>query len=174
MAICTPVPRSGYRTDAVATSAQDAPEGTAVRLAGRVVLWRRMGGLIPRSRDPHPAGGSIRGGRATVRDPTRHNALGKAFYLLLADLAGNDAKRVVVGSLECIYELGRNLRNEGMDSSHFQEFTMLEWYTADWDYRDNMTFIRELILAVLDEVLGTRAVTYGGVKLDAASGDLSR
>ncbi|MGH3770403.1 MAG: amino acid--tRNA ligase-related protein, partial [Pseudonocardiaceae bacterium] len=50
--------------------------------------------------------------------------------------------------------------------SHLQEFTRLEWYTAYWDYRDNMTFIRELILAVLDEVLGTRTVTYGSVKLD--------
>lgn len=43
---------------------------------------------------------------------------------------------------------------------------MLEWYAAYWDYRDNMAFVRELILTVLDEVLGTRTVTYDGVKLD--------
>ncbi|MGH3087946.1 MAG: amino acid--tRNA ligase-related protein, partial [Rubrobacteraceae bacterium] len=47
-----------------------------------------------------------------------------------------------------------------------QEFTMLEWYAAYWDYRDNMIFVRELILAVLDEVLGTRTLTYAGVKLN--------
>jgi len=95
---------------------------------------------------------------------TRHNALGEDFYLRISP--ETLLKRLVVGSLERVYELGRNFRNEGMDASHLQEFTMLEWYTAYWDYRDNMTFIRELILAVLDEVLGTRTVTYGSVKLD--------
>jgi lysyl-tRNA synthetase class 2 len=95
---------------------------------------------------------------------TRHNALGEDFYLRISP--ETFLKRVVVGSLDRIYELGRNFRNEGMDSSHLQEFTMLEWYAAYWDYRDNMRFVRELILTVLDEVLGTRTVTYDGVKLD--------
>ncbi|MGH3612273.1 MAG: lysine--tRNA ligase [Pseudonocardia sp.] len=274
-------PRSGYRVDAVAASAQRAPEGTAVRLAGRVVLWRRMGGLIfghlqdrsgrvqiSLSRNELGAdvftawtravkigdfvgvAGSLyttRRGESTVavseltvlnrtvralpdkwqglsnvearyrrryldllvnadsrerfqtrakiiqrirqflddndflevETPvlqeaasgaaarpfvTRHNALGEDFYLRISP--ETFLKRVVVGSLDRIYELGRNFRNEGMDSSHLQEFTMLEWYAAYWDYRDNMTFIRELILAVLDDVLGTRTVTYDGVKLD--------
>src|SRR5262249_48830995 len=93
-----------------------------------------------------------------------HNALGEDFYLRISP--ETYLKRVVVGSLDRVYELGRNFRNEGMDSSHLQEFTMLEWYAAYWDYRDNMAFVRELILAVLDHVLGTRTVTYGGVKLD--------
>jgi lysyl-tRNA synthetase class 2 len=53
-----------------------------------------------------------------------------------------------------------------MDSSHLQEFTMLEWYAAYWDYRDNMAFVRELVLAVLDDVLESRSVTYEGIKLD--------
>ncbi|MGH3824550.1 MAG: amino acid--tRNA ligase-related protein, partial [Pseudonocardiaceae bacterium] len=95
---------------------------------------------------------------------TRHNALGEDFYLRISP--ETQLKRVVAGSLDRVYELGRNFRNEGMDSSHLQEFTMLEWYAAYWDYRDNMTFVRELILTVLDEVFGTRTVTYDGVKLD--------
>jgi lysyl-tRNA synthetase class 2 len=53
-----------------------------------------------------------------------------------------------------------------MDSSHLQEFTMLEWYAAYWDYRDNMAFVRDLVLTVLDDVLGTRTITYNGVKID--------
>jgi lysyl-tRNA synthetase class 2 len=95
---------------------------------------------------------------------TRHNTLGEDFYLRISP--ETLLKRVVVGGFERIYELGRNFRNEGMDSSHLQEFTMLEWYAAYWDYRDNMAFVRELILAVLDDVLGTRTITYGGTKLD--------
>jgi lysyl-tRNA synthetase class 2 len=274
-------PRPGYHTDAVASSVQTEPEGTVVRLAGRIVLWRRMGGLIfghlqdrsgraqiSLSKDELGADvvkewsravkigdfvgvtGSIyttrRGERTVavselivlnrtvralpdkwqglsnvearyrrryldllvnadsrerfrirakviqsirrflddhdfleVETPilqeaasgaaarpfvTRHNALGEDFYLRISP--ETQLKRVVAGSLERVYELGRNFRNEGMDSSHLQEFTMLEWYAAYWDYRDNMAFVRELILTVLDEVLGSRTVTYDGVKLD--------
>ncbi|WP_322749012.1 MULTISPECIES: lysine--tRNA ligase [unclassified Frankia] len=274
-------PRSGYRADTVAADVEATPDGTAVRLAGRVVLWRRMGGLIfghlqdrsgrlqiSLSRDDLGAevvkewsravkigdfvgvAGSLyttrRGERTVavseltvlnrtvralpdkwqgisnvearyrrryldllvnadsrgrfqtrakiirrirrflddndfleVETPvlqeaasgaaarpfvTRHNALGEDFYLRISP--ETYLKRVVVGSLDRVYELGRNFRNEGMDSSHLQEFTMLEWYAAYWDYRDNMAFVRALILAVLDEVFGTRTVTYDGVKLD--------
>jgi lysyl-tRNA synthetase, class II len=274
-------PRSGYRTDAVAANVQTEPEGTVVRLAGRIVLWRRMGGLIfghlqdrsgraqislsgdelgmevlkewsravkigdfvgvtgsiyttrrgertvavselvvlnrtvralpdkwqglsnvearyrrryldllvnadSRERfrtrakviqsirqflDDHdflevetPILQEAASGAAARPFVTRHNALGEDFYLRISP--ETQLKRVVAGSLDRVYELGRNFRNEGMDSSHLQEFTMLEWYVAYWDYRDNMAFVRELILTVLDEVLGTRTVTYDGVKLD--------
>ncbi len=68
--------------------------------------------------------------------------------------------------MDRVYEIGRNFRNEGIDSSHLQEFTMLEWYAAYWDYRDNMTVVRELIQAVLDDVIGSRTVTYAGVELN--------
>ncbi|SBW28426.1 Lysine-tRNA ligase [Candidatus Protofrankia californiensis] len=274
-------PQSGYRTDAVAADAAAAPDGTAVRLAGRVVLWRRMGGLIfghlqdrsgrvqvslsktdlgadvikewsraVKIGDFIGIAGSLyttrRGERTVaisemtvlnrtvralpdkwqglsnvearyrrryldllvnsesrerfqtrtkiisrirrflddndfleVETPmlqeaasgaaarpfiTKHNALGEDFYLRISP--ETYLKRIVVGAYDRVYELGRNFRNEGMDSSHLQEFTMLEWYAAYWDYRDNMAFVRELILAVLDDVLGTRSVTYEGVKLD--------
>ena len=277
----TTVPESGYSTDSVAASARNAADGTVVRLAGRVVLWRRMGGLIfghlqdrsgriqiSLSRDELGADTFKEWSRAVkigdfigvvgspyttrlgertiavsdltllnrtvralpdkwqglsnvearyrrryldlmvntesrerfytrakviqrirrflddndfleVETPilqdaasgasarpfvTRHNALGEDLYLRISP--ETYLKRVVVGSLDRVYELGRNFRNEGMDSSHLQEFTMLEWYAAYWDYRDNMAFVRELIRTVLDEVLGSRIVTYNGVKLD--------
>nr|MDT0666588.1 amino acid--tRNA ligase-related protein [Micromonospora sp. DSM 115978] len=82
---------------------------------------------------------------------TRHNALGEDFFLRISP--ETFLKRVVAGSYDRVYELGRNFRNEGIDPSHLQEFTMLEWYAAYWDFRDNMSFVRELILAVLDDVL---------------------
>jgi lysyl-tRNA synthetase class 2 len=95
---------------------------------------------------------------------THHNALDRDFYLRISP--ETYLKRVVAGGFDRVYELGRNFRNEGIDSSHLQEFTMLEWYAAYWDYRDNMRFVRELIQATLDEVLGTRAVVFEGVTLD--------
>ncbi|MCK9923401.1 lysine--tRNA ligase [Frankia sp. AgPm24] len=274
-------PRAGYRVDTVAVDAAAAPDGTPVRLAGRVVLWRRMGGLIfghiqdrsgrvqvslsktdlgaetikewsrsvkigdfigvagamyttrrgertvgiaelevlnrtvralpdkwqglsnvearyrrryldllvnPDARARFQTRTRIisrirrhldEAGFLEVETPmlqeaasgaaarpfiTRHNALGEDFYLRISP--ETFLKRIVVGAYDRVYELGRNFRNEGMDSSHLQEFTMLEWYAAYWDYRDNMTFVRELILAVLDDVVGTRSVTYEGTKLD--------
>jgi lysyl-tRNA synthetase class 2 len=65
-----------------------------------------------------------------------------------------------------VYEIGRNFRNEGIDTSHLQEFTMLEWYAAYWDYTDNMTAVRDLIVAALEEVTGSTSVELDGVTLD--------
>ncbi len=95
---------------------------------------------------------------------THHNALDRDFFLRISP--ETYLKRVVAGGFDRVYEIGRNFRNEGIDSSHLQEFTMLEWYAAYWDYRDNIRFVRELIQATLDEVLGTRTVTFGGQTFD--------
>lgn len=95
---------------------------------------------------------------------THHNALNEDFYLRIAP--ETYLKRTVAGSFERVYEIGKCFRNEGMDPSHLQEFTMLEWYAGYWDYRDNMRAVRDLILTVMDQVLGTRTVTYQGVELD--------
>lgn len=95
---------------------------------------------------------------------THHNALDEDFYLRIAP--ETYLKRTVAGSFDRVYEIGKCFRNEGMDPSHLQEFTMLEWYAGYWDYRDNMRVVRELILTVMDEVLGTRTVTYQGIELD--------
>lgn len=103
-------------------------------------------------------------GAAATPFQTHHNALDRDFYLRISP--ETYLKRAVAGGLDRVYELGRNFRNEGIDSSHLQEFTMLEWYAAYWDYRDNMRCIRELIQATLDEVVGSRTVTIDGVELD--------
>lgn len=95
---------------------------------------------------------------------THHHALDQDFYLRISP--ETYLKRVVAGSFDRVFEIGRNFRNEGTDPSHLQEFTMLEWYAAYWDFRDNMDFIKELILTVLDEVLGSRVVEFQGVALD--------
>ncbi|MBL7495066.1 lysine--tRNA ligase [Frankia sp. CNm7] len=275
------MPRSGYQTDTVAAAVQTTPDGTPARIAGRLVLWRRMGGLVfghiqdrsgrvqislarndlgeetfkawhssarvgdfvgvtgtvyttrkgertvaasdftvlnravralpdkwhgvadvetryrrryldllanPESRERFqirsrvisrirrfldeadflevetPILTDAASGAAARPFITRHNALGEDFYLRISP--ETYLKRVVAGSFDRVYEIGRNFRNEGIDPSHLQEFTMLEWYAAYWDYRDNMNVVRELIRAVLDDVVGSRAVTYEGVKLD--------
>lgn len=95
---------------------------------------------------------------------THHNALDRDFFLRISP--ETYLKRLVGGSLERVYELGKNFRNEGMDSSHLQEFTMLEWYAAYWDYRDNMRFVRELVQALCMEFRGTTKFDYQGMELD--------
>jgi lysyl-tRNA synthetase class 2 len=99
---------------------------------------------------------------------THHNALDRDFYLRISP--ETYLKRVVAGGFDRVYELGRNFRNEGIDSSHLQEFTMLEWYAAYWDYRDNMRFIQRLLQHVIESVTGSLTVTFQGVDLDF-SGD---
>jgi lysyl-tRNA synthetase class 2 len=95
---------------------------------------------------------------------THHNALDEDLFLRISP--ETYLKRLVAGGLDRVYEIGRNFRNEGIDASHLQEFTMLEWYAAYWDYRDNMTTVRELVQAVLDDVLGTRVINYDGTELN--------
>jgi lysyl-tRNA synthetase class 2 len=95
---------------------------------------------------------------------THHNALDRDFYLRISP--ETYLKRVVAGGFDRVYEIGRNFRNEGIDTSHLQEFTMLEWYAAYWDYTDNMTAVRELIVAALEEVTRSTTVEFDGVTLD--------
>ena len=95
---------------------------------------------------------------------THHNALDRDLYLRISP--ETYLKRAVTGSLERVYELGRNFRNEGIDSSHLQEFTMLEWYASYWDYRDNMAFLQKMLRAVVPAAVGTAVVIFDGVELD--------
>lgn len=95
---------------------------------------------------------------------THHNALDRDFYLRISP--ETFLKRVVAGGFDRVYEIGRNFRNEGIDSSHLQEFTMLEWYAAYWDYTDNMTAVRDLIVSALESVVGTTVVEVDGVTID--------
>lgn len=95
---------------------------------------------------------------------THHNALDRDFYLRISP--ETYLKRVVAGGFDRVYELGRNFRNEGTDSSHLQEFTMLEWYAAYWDYRDNMALVQDLLTTVIQEVTGGLQVRTADTELD--------
>jgi lysyl-tRNA synthetase, class II len=95
---------------------------------------------------------------------THHNQLNQDLYLRIATELY--LKRLIVGGLEKVYEIGRVFRNEGVDFKHNPEFTMLEWYEAYADYRDTMGRFEQLIEAVALDVLGTTKVTYRGHEID--------
>jgi lysyl-tRNA synthetase, class II len=104
------------------------------------------------------------GGAAARPFETHHNTLDMTLYLRIADELY--LKRLVVGGMERVYEIGKDFRNEGMDRSHNPEFTMLEFYAAYLDYEDVMQLTEELLVQVVREVLGGTAVQYGGEVLD--------
>jgi lysyl-tRNA synthetase, class II len=95
---------------------------------------------------------------------TRYDALDADYYLRIATELY--LKRLIVGGLERVYELGKDFRNEGTSYKHSPEFTMLEWYEAYADYRDTMERIERLLEFVALEVLGTTKVTFKGHELD--------
>jgi lysyl-tRNA synthetase class 2 len=104
------------------------------------------------------------GGAAARPFVTHHNALDMPLYLRIADELY--LKRLLVGGLERVYEIGHDFRNEGMDRSHNPEFTMLEVYQAYADYTDMMALTEGLVAGVIEHCLGTRTLARGGVTLD--------
>jgi lysyl-tRNA synthetase class 2 len=94
---------------------------------------------------------------------TRSNELEQDFYLRIATELY--LKRLIVGGLERVYEIGKDFRNEGVSYKHNPEFTMLEWYEAYADYRDTMARMEELLEHVALAALGTTIVTYKGVSI---------
>jgi lysyl-tRNA synthetase, class II len=104
------------------------------------------------------------GGAAARPFVTEHNALGMRLYLRIADELY--LKRLIVGGLERVYEIGKDFRNEGIDRFHNPEFTMLEFYAAYLDYEDVMDLTEELLVHVVDSVLGTRQVRFGEHEID--------
>ena len=95
---------------------------------------------------------------------THHNELEADLFLRVATELY--LKRLIVGGLERVYEIGKDFRNEGVSFKHNPEFTQLEWYEAYADYRDTMARIEQLVGRVALEVLGTTAVTFRGHDLD--------
>ena len=93
------------------------------------------------------------GGAAARPFVTHHNALDMPLYLRIADELY--LKRLLVGGLERVYEIGHDFRNEGMDRTHNPEFTMLEAYQAYADYHDMMTLVEGLVSGVVQHCLGT-------------------
>jgi lysyl-tRNA synthetase class 2 len=106
------------------------------------------------------------GGAAAQPFVTHHNALDLPLYLRIADELY--LKRLLVGGLERVYEIGHDFRNEGMDRTHSPEFTMLELYQAYADYHDMMSLTEELISGVVEHCLGTRVIERHGTTLDFA------
>ncbi|MBA2358087.1 MAG: lysine--tRNA ligase [Actinobacteria bacterium] len=97
---------------------------------------------------------------------THHNELDTDLYLRIATELY--LKRLIVGGLERVYELGKDFRNEGVSFKHNPEFTMLEWYEAYADYRDTMARIEELVSTVALETLGGTKVAFRGHSIDLA------
>ncbi len=95
---------------------------------------------------------------------TKHNALNKDYFLRIAPELY--LKQIIACGFDRVFELGKNFRNEGMDASHLQEFTMLEWYAAYWDYKKNIDFVTKLLQTVISEVKGSLVVEYQGEKFD--------
>jgi lysyl-tRNA synthetase class 2 len=95
---------------------------------------------------------------------THYNAVDADYYLRIASELY--LKRLIVGGLEKVYEIGKDFRNEGVSFKHNPEFTMLEWYEAYADYRDTMERIEQLVAGVAQDVLGTTQVTFRGVRID--------
>ncbi|MFF5996814.1 lysine--tRNA ligase [Lysinibacillus sp. KU-BSD001] len=102
---------------------------------------------------------TIAGGAAARPFITHHNALDMELYMRIA--IELHLKRLIVGGLEKVYEIGRVFRNEGISTRHNPEFTMIELYEAYADYKDIMDLTENLIAHVAQEVLGTTTVQYG-------------
>lgn len=111
---------------------------------------------------------TIPGGAAARPFITHHNTLDIDMYMRIAPELY--LKRLIVGGLERVYEMGRQFRNEGMDVKHNPEFTTMEVYQAYTDYEGMMNLTEDLISTVAQQVLGTTKVTYGGVDVDLAPG----
>lgn len=106
----------------------------------------------------------VAGGAAARPFITYHNALDMTLYLRIAPELY--LKRLLVGGFEKIFEINRSFRNEGISTKHNPEFTMLELYQAYADYEDMMRITEELLNTVVQEVLGTTQVQYGGRVID--------
>jgi lysyl-tRNA synthetase class 2 len=95
---------------------------------------------------------------------THHNALDRDLYLRIATELY--LKRLVVGGIDKVYELGKDFRNEGISQKHNPEFTMLEWYEAYADYEDVARELEGLVSSVAEEVLGTTTIERDGETID--------
>ena len=109
----------------------------------------------------------IPGGALARPFETHHNALGEDLYLRIAPELY--LKRLVVGGMEKVFEIGRVFRNEGMSTRHNPEFTMLELYWAYADHADMMRLTEELVAGIANDVLGTTTIEYDGREVDLST-----
>ncbi|MEE9219293.1 MAG: lysine--tRNA ligase [Acidobacteriota bacterium] len=97
---------------------------------------------------------------------SHHQALGMDVYLRIAP--ETYLKRLIVGGYDRVYEFARCFRNEGISAQHLQDFTMLEYYCACWNYEDNMKFTQALIQHAVRQALGTTKVRFRGQEIEFA------
>lgn len=107
---------------------------------------------------------AIPGGAAARPFITHHNALDMDLYLRIAPELY--LKRLIIGGMERVYEIGRMFRNEGISVKHNPEFTMMELYQAYADYNDMMALTEDMVSTVAKKVLGTCKISYQGQELD--------
>lgn len=111
-----------------------------------------------------PVLSTIAGGAAARPFITHHNALDIDLYLRIATEL--NLKRLIIGGLDRVYEMGRVFRNEGMDVRHNPEFTSIEFYQAFADYTDMMDITEGIVVNAAKTVLGTPVINYQGVEID--------
>jgi lysyl-tRNA synthetase, class II len=106
----------------------------------------------------------IYGGAAARPFVTYHNQLKQQLYLRISDELY--LKRLIVGGLDRVYEIGRDFRNEGVSFKHNPEFTQIEFYKAYADYRDVMELTEQMVACAAQEALGTTKITHEGHEID--------
>lgn len=111
---------------------------------------------------------TVAGGASARPFITHHNTLDIDMYLRIANELY--LKRLIIGGLEKVYEMGKMFRNEGMDIKHNPEFTNIELYEAYSDYKDMMDLTEDLFVDVAENVLGTTELEYMGQKYDLSKG----
>ncbi|UQZ34266.1 lysine--tRNA ligase [Paenibacillus sp. PK3_47] len=111
---------------------------------------------------------AIAGGAAARPFITHHNTLDMQLYMRIA--IELHLKRLIVGGLEKVYEIGRVYRNEGISTRHNPEFTMIELYEAYADYKDIMQLTENMIAHIAQEVLGSQQINYQGHEVDLSPG----
>ena len=104
------------------------------------------------------------GGAAARPFVTHHNTYDQDLYLRISDELY--LKRLIVGGLDRVYEIGHNFRNEGVSRKHSPEFTMMECYQAYADYNDMMDLTEQMVQFIAERVLGTTSVSYQGRTLE--------
>ena len=98
---------------------------------------------------------------------THHNALDLECNLRIATETW--LKQCIAAGIDRVFEMGKDFRNEGMDPSHLQEFTQVEWYASYWNFEDNIKFFYNLINQLLKSCLGTTKITYQGQEIEFGS-----
>ncbi|CAM4208290.1 lysine--tRNA ligase [Bacillus cereus] len=107
---------------------------------------------------------AIAGGASARPFTTHHNALDMELYMRIA--IELHLKRLIVGGLEKVYEIGRVFRNEGVSTRHNPEFTMIELYEAYADYKDIMKLTENMVAHIAKQVLGTTTIQYGDQEIN--------